>query len=58
MLLNQDLDLMTSLSLRLYRIQGYNAELIPIFRPVDPDTVEQIPETAAVIQVIDCVGKV
>ena len=37
---------------------GYNAELIPIFRPVDPDTVEQIPETAAVIQVIDCVGKV
>ena len=37
---------------------GYNAELIPIFRPVDPETVEQIPETAAVIQVIDCVGKV
>ena len=37
---------------------GYNAELVPVFRPVDPEEIEQIPETATVIQVIDCVGKV
>ena len=37
---------------------GYNAEFTPIFRIVDPETIEQIPETATVIQVIDCVGKV
>ena len=37
---------------------GYNAEFSPIFRPIDPETVEQVPESATIIQVIDCVGKV
>jgi len=37
---------------------GYNAEFTPVFKIVDPETIEQIPETATVIQVIDCVGKV
>tara|TARA_Y100000310_G_scaffold220090_1_gene221541 strand:- start:341 stop:1369 length:1029 start_codon:yes stop_codon:yes gene_type:complete len=37
---------------------GYNAEFTPIFKIVDPETLEEIPETATIIQVIDCVGKV
>lgn len=37
---------------------GYNAEFTPVFKIVDPETIEQIPETATIIQVIDCVGKV
>ena len=37
---------------------GYNAEFTPVFKVVDPETIEEIPETATVIQVIDCVGKV
>jgi len=37
---------------------GYNAEFIPIFKPVDPETINEIPPAATIIQVIDCVGKV
>jgi len=37
---------------------GYNAEFTPIFKIVDPETLKEIPETATIIQVIDCVGKV
>ena len=37
---------------------GYNAEFIPIFKPVNPETINEIPPAATIIQVIDCVGKV
>lgn len=37
---------------------GYNAEFKPVFRVVDPETIDVIPDGAQIIQVIDCVGKV
>ena len=37
---------------------GYNAEFKPVFRVVDPETVEDLPVGAQIVQVIDCVGKV
>ena len=36
---------------------GYNAEFKPVFRVVDPETIDVIPDGAQIIQVIDCVGK-
>ena len=37
---------------------GYNAELKPVFKVVDPETIDELPVGAQIIQVIDCVGKV
>ena len=37
---------------------GYNAEFKPVFRVVDPETIDEIPDSGQIIQVIDCVGKV
>ena len=37
---------------------GYNAEFKPVFRVVDPETVDDLPVGAQIVQVIDCVGKV
>lgn len=37
---------------------GYNFEAVPILRVVDPETVDQIPPTATIINVVDCVGKI
>lgn len=37
---------------------GYNFEAVPILRVVDPETVEQIPADATLINVVDCVGKI
>ena len=36
---------------------GYNAEFKPVLRVVDPETIDQIPVGAQIVQVIDCVGK-
>ena len=37
---------------------GYNAEFKPVLRVVDPETIDELPVGAQIIQVIDCVGKV
>ena len=36
---------------------GYNAQFKPVLRVVDPETIDQIPVGAQIVQVIDCVGK-
>lgn len=37
---------------------GFNAEFIPVFKPVQIDPEEPIPPGAKVISVVDCVGKI